>query len=161
MVWGIVLSSPSGNQGGRGGEPGLKRVLMHFDIEKKNKFCDDEFDIFIICLRRLGPQPPSGCTPSSVPLPQLSPSLLPFPIPLSLPSPLKSSQEIRGSPNSFSCIFRLKSPQLTFAPGSESSRERKFLGASRKFQELRSRERKFPGTKVPYHGTFAPGSESS
>ena len=32
----------------------------------------------------------------------------------------------------------------TFAPGSESSRERKFQGA-----------------KVPYHDTFAPGSESS
>jgi len=54
---------------------------MHFDIEKK-KFDDDEFDIFIICLRSLGPQPPSGCAPSSVPFPQLSPSLLSFPIPL-------------------------------------------------------------------------------
>jgi len=34
-------------------------------------------------------------------------------------------------------------------PGSESSKN------------FRSWERKFQGTKVPYHGTFAPGSESS
>ena len=34
-------------------------------------------------------------------------------------------------------------------PGNESSRERKFLELS------------LLGVKVPYHGTFAPGSESS
>jgi len=42
----------------------------------------------------------------------------------------------------------------TFAPGSESSRERSSW--ERKFLEL-----SLPGAKVQYHGTFAPGSESS
>jgi len=50
-----------------------------------------------------------------------------------------------------------------FAPGSESSRERKFLGAKvlGTFApgSESSRERKFLGAKVL--GTFAPGSESS
>ena len=53
----------------------------------------------------------------------------------------------------------------TFAPWSESSRERKFQGAKvlGTFApgSESSRERKFQGAKVPYHGTFAPGSESS
>ena len=53
----------------------------------------------------------------------------------------------------------------TFVPGSESSRERKFLGAKvlGTFApgSESSRERKFQGAKVPYHGTFATGSESS
>ena len=71
-----MVSSPSGVR---------KRVLVYFELEK-NDSGDDEFDIFIICLSSLGPQPPSGCAPSSVPLPQLSPSLMSFPIPLSLPA---------------------------------------------------------------------------
>jgi len=41
-----------------------KRVLVNFELEKKNDSGDDEFDIFIICLRRLGPQPHPGCAPS-------------------------------------------------------------------------------------------------